>query len=101
MSKPFSLLERLRQQRPLHLKALPDTIRVPAFADHRPDEVDHPLVYATLDELAFAILGVEAESRAVMRRLSALRDLYDLARRRGGVGAMTLTEVFADGEVTS
>ena len=51
--------------------------------------------------LAFAILGVEAESRAVMRRLSALRDLYDLARRRGGVGAMTLTEVFADGEVTS
>jgi outer membrane protein TolC len=57
-------------------------------------------VYAALDELAFAILGVEAESRAVMRRLSALRDLYDLARRRGGVGAMTLTDVFADGEVT-
>ena len=101
MSKPFSLLERLRQQRPLYLKALPDTIRVPAFADHRPDEVDHPLVYATLDELAFAILGVEAESRAVMRRLSSLRELCDLARRRGGVGAMTLTDVFGDEEVTS
>jgi hypothetical protein len=96
-----SLPERLREQSPMYFKALPDTIRVPAFAESRPDDVDHPLAEATLDELAFAILGVEAESRAVMRRLSALRDLYDLARRRGGVGAMTLTEVFGDGEVTS
>jgi hypothetical protein len=96
-----SLPEQLREQSPIYFKALPDTIRVPAFAESRPDDVDHPLAEATLDELSFAILGVEAESRAVMRRLSALRDLYDLARRRGGVGAMTLTEVFADGEVTS
>jgi hypothetical protein len=96
-----SLPEQLRQEHAIYLKHLPDTVRVPAFAESRPDNVDHPLAEATLDELASAILGVEAESRAVMRRLSSLRELYDLARRRGGVGAMRLSAIFNEAEVTS
>jgi hypothetical protein len=99
MFKKSPLFERLRQACNPSLDALPDTLRIPAFAERRPDDVNHPLTQATLDELAFAILGVEAESRAVIRRLNDLRDLYAMARRRGGMGAMRLTEIFADAEV--
>jgi len=83
------------KQSDAYFRYLPETIRIPALDGHRADEVVRPLEDATVDDLAFAILGLEAESRIHQRRLSSLRDLYDQARKRGALGAMTLTEAFA------
>jgi hypothetical protein len=39
---------------------------------------------------------MEAESRVHHRRLQGLRDLYDLARKRGALGVTTVAAAFAD-----
>ena len=49
-----------------------------------------------VDDLAFAIQGLAADCRAQQRRLEALRDLYDLARKRGALGVTTVSAAFAD-----
>lgn len=68
------------------LDALPDTIAIPALGARR-DAVVKPIDDATLDDLAFALGGIEAEFNAVGDRLHALRKLYGLARRAGALGA--------------
>lgn len=75
------------RKRQYALEALPDTVIVPAQAPRRPDTVVKPLEDATLDDLAFALRGAEAEFNAIGDRLHALRKLYDLARNAGAVGA--------------
>lgn len=94
-TKP-ALLDLLRKQPEMYLRDLPDTIRIPALGDSRADEVVRPLEDATVDDLAFAIQGMEAESRLHHRRLQGLRDLYDLARKRGALGVTTVAAAFAD-----
>ncbi len=74
----------------------PDPIRIPALEGVRPDEVSRPLEEATVDDLAFAILGLEAQARKVNRSLGGLRELYDMARKRGALGKTTITEIFGD-----
>lgn len=69
------------------LEALPETIVVPAQKPLRREQVVKPIEDATLDDLAFAVGGVEAEFNAVGDRLHALRKLYGLARQAGALGA--------------
>ncbi len=78
-------LESLRR-RHYAMEALPDTIRVPALGG-RAEEEAKPVMDATVDDVAFAILAVEAESYAIGERVSALRKLYALARQNGAIGA--------------
>lgn len=97
-----TLLDVLRKRPELFLRDLPDTIRIPALDGSRPDEVLRSLEEATIDDLAFAIQGLEAETRIHHRRLGGLRDLYDLARKSGARGVTTIREAFtalgAEGE---
>ena len=46
--------------------------------------------------MAFAIHGMESESRLIHRRLSGLRDLYEMARKRGALGVTTVADAFAN-----
>lgn len=93
-----SVVEQLRQRSGWGMNELPEAVRVPALDGHRPEEVILPLEEATLDDLAFAILGIEAQVAVVRRGLSGLRELYDQARKRGAVGTNTVTEVFFSDE---
>ncbi len=68
------------------LATLPGTIRIPAVGD-RPETPANPIEDATLDDLAFAMRGIEAEFNAVADRLHALRKLYTLARDAGALGS--------------
>ena len=80
-----SRLTRVRKQHSA-LQALPDTIHIPAVG--RRDEIAaKPVVDATLDDLAFAVRGVEVEFNELGDRLYAIRKLYSLARQSGALGA--------------
>ena len=96
MKTKSTLIELLLKQSEMYLRDLPETIRIPALDGNRADEVVRPLEDATVDDLAFAIQGMEAESRVHHRRLQGLRDLYDLARKRGALGVTTVAAAFAD-----
>jgi hypothetical protein len=93
--EPTPLLTRLRKNLSFYSASLPDVVRIPANGSTRPDEVFRPLMDATIDDIAFAIQGVEAESRAIMRRSGALEELYEAARKRGAIGTTTIAEAFA------
>lgn len=69
------------------LEALPDTIVIPVLGEIRREQVVKPIEDATLDDIAFALLGVEAEFSAVGDRLHALRKLYGLTRQAGARGS--------------
>jgi len=67
------------------LDALPDTITFPQHpARAREDPL--PLVDATVDDIAFAIVAMEEESSAAYRRAAALKRLYQMAREAGATG---------------
>ena len=91
-------VQKLRERPEWYVRELPDTICVPALDGHRPDEVTVALEDATLDDLAFAIVGIEAQVAQARRGLSGLRELYEQARKRGGSGANTVSEVFFTAE---
>lgn len=80
------------------LDALPDTIAIPALdARQRPATVK-AIEDATLDDIAFAMLGAEAEFNAVGDRLHALRKLYNLARQAGALGADRAVDAISEGD---
>jgi hypothetical protein len=68
------------------LEDLPETIDIPLRAADEPRE-PLPVVQATVDEIAFAIVEAERESSAAYRRADALKRLYKLAREAGCIGA--------------
>ncbi len=73
------------------LASLPHIIRVPMPG--RPDDhVIRAVDESTLDDVAFAIIGMEREFNAVADRLHALRKLHDLAREAGALGADRVLE---------
>ena len=78
-----SPLQRLR--RSSYHAAIPDTLDVPAIGDRPARSV--PIEEATLDDISFALVALEAENTARYRVTGALRDLLDLARKRGAAGA--------------
>ena len=96
MQTKLSLLDLLRKQPEMYLRDLPETIRIPALDGSRPDDVVRRLEDATLDDVAFTIQGMELESRLIHRRLSGLRDLYEMARKRGALGVTTVADAFID-----
>ena len=75
------------------LEALPDTIAIPVLGEVRREQVVKPIEDATLDDIAFALLGVECEFSAVGDRLHALRKLYGLARQAGARGSERALDV--------
>ena len=91
-------VQKLRERPEWYVRELPDTIRVPALEGHRPHEVTVPLEDATLDDMAFAIVGIEAQVAQARRGLSGLRELYEQARKRGAIGSNTVAEVFFSDE---
>ena len=94
-SAPKSLMSRLRKHLSFHSAALPDSVRIPANGTTRPDEVIRTLTDATIDDIAFAIQGTEAECSAIIRRSGALKELYEAARKRGALGTTTVADAFA------
>ena len=68
------------------LEDLPETISLPQRTGDEPRE-PLPVVEATVDEIAFAIVEAERESTAAYRRGAALQRLYKLAREAGCIGA--------------
>ena len=68
------------------LEDLPKTISFPQHPGEEPLE-PLPVVEATVDEIAFAIVEAERESTAAYRRADALKRLYKLAREAGCIGA--------------
>jgi len=68
------------------LEDLPETISLPQRPGDEPRE-PLPVVEATVDEIAFAIMEAERESTAAYRRADALKRLYKLAREAGCIGA--------------
>lgn len=91
-------VQKLRERPEWYVRELPDTIRMPALEGHRPQEVSVPLEDATLDDMAFAIVGIEAQVAQARRGLSGLRELYEQARKRGAIGSNTVAEVFFSDE---
>ncbi|TAN63325.1 MAG: hypothetical protein EPN20_09945 [Magnetospirillum sp.] len=78
-------IESLRR-RHYSLESLPDAIRIPALGLRRDEEVK-PTEDATVDDIAFAILVLDAECDAAYSRLGALRKLHTLARQKGALGS--------------
>ena len=68
------------------LEDLPETISLPQRAGDEPRE-PLPVVEATVNEIAFAIVEAERESSAAYRRADVLKRLYKLAREAGCIGA--------------
>jgi len=68
------------------LEDLPETIAFPQRSGDEPRE-PLPVVEASVDEIAFAIVEAERESSAAYRRAAALQRLYKLAREAGCIGA--------------
>ena len=68
------------------LKDLPETIAVPPREGGEPRET-LPVMVATVDDLAFAIVAAEQECSAILGRVGALKRLYSLAREAGCIGA--------------
>lgn len=67
------------------LEELPETI---SFPQH-PGEASRepvPVLTATVDDIAFAIIAAEQESSAALGRACALKRLHTLAREAGCIG---------------
>ena len=86
------LLESLRKKSIL-FAALPETVRIPGHGG-KPSIDGLHLAAASVDDLAFAIQGLDQEITGVIRQLSALKCLHDQARIRGALGTDTVGMIF-------
>ena len=68
------------------LEDLPETIAPQQRDGDAPGE-PLPIVEASVDDIAFAIVAAEQESSAIYCRLASLQRLYKLAREAGCTGA--------------
>ena len=78
-----SPLKKLRQS--TWLSALPDTIAVPPIGGRLARNL--PIERATLDQIAFALLPLEQERRAIGQKIMALEEIITMARKQGALGA--------------
>ena len=86
-----TLIQKLRKEvMSLAGDNLPAEIR---YQDRYGNLVEKPLFDATLDEVAFAIQTLNAESASIHRRRSALDSLYTMARENGCLGSDTVGAV--------
>ena len=86
------------RKRHIWLEALPETIGIPAIEARRRPATVKAIEDATLDDIAFVMLGMEAEFNAVGDRLHALRKLYTLARQAGALGADRAVDAISQGD---
>jgi hypothetical protein len=93
MNSPASLAA--IRKRHFMLEALPDTIVIPALGGEKTEQVVKQITEATLDDVAFALRGLDAEFSAVSDRLHALKKLYQMARDAGAIGANCALDVVA------
>ncbi len=93
-------IEKLRQRSEWGMRDLPEVIRVPALEGYRTQEAVVPLEESTIDDLAFAIIGLETQVTEMRRPLVGLRELYDQARKRGALGTSTVADVFLNPSMT-
>ncbi|MBI2717214.1 MAG: hypothetical protein HYX36_00400 [Rhizobiales bacterium] len=93
MNNPVSLMA--IRKRHFMLEALPDTIVIPALGREQSEQIVKPISEATLDDVAFALRGLDAEFSAVSDRLHALKKLYQMARDAGAIGADYALDVVA------
>ena len=56
--KKKTTVQKLRERPEWYVRELPEEIFVPALDGHRPDDMTVALEDATLDDLAFAIVGI-------------------------------------------
>ena len=70
----MSITKKLAVLREQHygLDKLPETIRVPALGERR-DETVKPVGTASIDELAFALIGLNERASALYREIDAVR----------------------------
>ena len=78
-------LDQLREK--LWLKTLPDTIDVPTGPGGSVI-VTKTVADATVDDVSFAVAALLDQSVALHRKADALKQIHDLARRAGAVGAV-------------
>jgi hypothetical protein len=67
------------------LDELPETVSFPKHPSE-PAREPLPVMEATVDDIAFAIIAAEQESSAAYRRSAALQRLYKIAREAGAIG---------------
>jgi len=87
-------LDRLREDNSF-LADIPDSIRIPPLGQ-RQDEVTKPIETASIDDIAFAQLALQAKSSALYAEIDALRRIYDMARRNGALGADNALDAIPD-----
>ena len=67
------------------LDELPETVSFPKHPSE-PAKEPLPVMEATVDDIAFAIVAADQESIAASNRASALKRLYKMAREAGAIG---------------
>lgn len=84
----MSITKKLAVLREQHygLDKLPETILVPALGERRDDTLK-PVGTASIDDLAFALIGLNERASALYREIDALRTLHDEGRKAGALGA--------------
>jgi len=87
-------LERLREDN-CFFADLPDSIRIPSLG-RRQDEVTKPIETASIDDIAFAQLALQARASALYGEIDALRRIYDMARKNGALGADNVLDAIPD-----
>lgn len=87
-----TLIDTLRKKS-LSLSDLPATIRVPGHGGE-PTIDGRRLEDASVDDIAFAIQGLESEASRILGQLNALRKLHDLARSQGALGTDKVIHIF-------
>ncbi len=87
-----TFVESLRKKA-MSLSDVPATLRVPGCGDN-PGNRSLVIEDASIDDLAFAIQGLESEISLICRQLNALQKLHDLARARGAIGTDRIGVIF-------
>lgn len=77
------------------LDGLPATVRVPTLASR--DEMMKPIESATVDDLAFALLGLKENLSVLRREIDAAGIVHDEARKAGALG----TDIAIDAVITA
>jgi len=90
MFKTTTPLQRLRESS-YALADLPDSLRTGELGEYG-QPLSKALTDATADDVAFAIQALGDEADAILRRVTALRQLHDRARRAGARGAALAVE---------
>jgi len=85
-------IESLRKKS-ISLSDLPATVRVSGHGGN-PTIDGLQIEDASVDDLAFAIQGVESELSHIGGQLHSLRKLHDLARNRGAIGIDKVGVIF-------